>query len=130
PGPEVFKRFGGIHKFMNWPGSVLTDSGGFQIFSLTNSRRIREDGAVFKSYVDGKDILLSPEVSIATQEAIGSDIMMVLDECVPSTSDHAEAKRAMELTHRWAKRSLAARTEAGGAMFAIVQGACHEDLRR
>ncbi len=130
PGPEVFNKFGGIHRFMNWDRPVLTDSGGFQIFSLPHSRKMDEDGAVFKSYIDGKMILLSPEVSIATQRAIGSDIMMVLDQCIPSTAEHAQAKAAMELTHRWAKRSLAARGDSPQSMFGIVQGACFQDLRK
>ncbi len=130
PGPEVFKQIGGIHKFMQWPRSVLTDSGGFQIFSLPNSRRMTEDGASFKSYIDGRDIMLSPEISINMQRAIGSDIMMVLDECVPSTCDHAYAERAMHLTHRWALRSLKAREDSPSSMFAIIQGAVFEDLRR
>lgn len=130
PGPEVFRKLGGIHKFMGWDGPVLTDSGGFQIFSLPSERRITEEGAAFRSYIDGRRILLSPEESIATQKAIGSDIMMVLDECVPSTSSHAEATRAMELTHRWAVRSLQARGDSPQALFGIVQGACYEDLRR
>ena len=130
PGPEVFRHFGGIHRFMNWQGPVLTDSGGFQIFSLPKERRISEEGASFRSYVDGKAILLSPEVSIATQRAIGSDIMMVLDVCVPSTSTYDVAARAMERTHRWALRSLQAREESPQSLFAIVQGACDENLRR
>lgn len=130
PGIEVFRKFGGIHRFMNWDGPALTDSGGFQIFSLPNSRKMTEEGATFKSYVDGKTHLLSPESSIEMQRAIGSDIMMVLDQCVPSTVEHREAKRAMELTHRWAKRSLEARGNSPQSMFAIVQGACFEDLRR
>lgn len=130
PGPEVFKALGGIQKFMSWPRSVLTDSGGYQIFSLPNARRMNEDGAAFTSYVDGQKILLTPERSIATQKAIGSDIMMVLDECVPSTSPHAEARRALDLTHRWAQRSLTARGDSPQAVFGIVQGACFEDLRR
>jgi queuine tRNA-ribosyltransferase len=129
PGPALFEKLGGIHGFMNWPRSVLTDSGGFQIFSLPESRDMREDGAEFKSYVDGSTICLTPELSIATQKSIGSDIMMVLDQCVPSTVDHATARRAMELTHRWAQRSLDARGSSPQALFGIVQGACYEDLR-
>ena len=129
PGAEVFRRAGGIHKFMNWPRSVLTDSGGYQIFSLPNSRSMSEEGAVFQSYVDGQTILLSPEVSIETQIAIGSDIMMVLDQCVPGTSDEATARAAMELTHRWAARSLFARGESAQSMFGIVQGAIFRELR-
>lgn len=130
PGPEVFRKVGGIHKFMGWERSVLTDSGGFQIFSLPHSRSMTEEGAVFQSYLDGRTILLSPELSIQTQIAIGSDIMMVLDQCVPSTVDESTARAAMELTHRWAARSLAARGDSPQAMFAIVQGALHLPLRR
>jgi queuine tRNA-ribosyltransferase len=129
PGTEIFKQFGGIHKFMNWPRSVLTDSGGFQIFCLPNSRVMKEDGAYFKSYVDHSTICLSPELSISTQKAIGSDIMMVLDQCVPSTVDRSIATEAMHLTHRWALRSLEARGSSPQALFGIVQGACYEDLR-
>ena len=130
PGVEVFKKFGGIHRFMNWDRPVLTDSGGFQIFSLPHSRQMNEAGARFQSYVDGKMILLSPEVSIEAQKAIGSDIMMVLDQCIPSTADHAQAKVAMELTHRWAKRSLEARGDSLQSLFGIIQGACYQDLRK
>ena len=130
PGTEVFSRLGGIHRFMNWRGSVLTDSGGFQVFSLASDRVIGEDGAVFRSYVDGTRIHLTPERSIAAQRAIGGDIMMAMDHCVPSTSDHATAAAAMHRTHRWAERSLAARGDGPQALFGIVQGACFDDLRR
>lgn len=130
PGAEVFERFGGIHNFMKWNRSVLTDSGGFQVFSLPHARKMTEEGASFKSYVDGTKILLSPERSIGMQKAIGSDIMMVLDQCIPSTAGRAEAEAAMQLTHRWAKRSLAARGDSPQSMFGIVQGACFEDLRK
>ncbi|WP_043582452.1 tRNA guanosine(34) transglycosylase Tgt [Geminisphaera colitermitum] len=129
PGPAVFEKFGGIHRFMNWDRPVLTDSGGFQIFSLPHSRAMNEDGALFQSYVDGTTHLLSPETSIAMQRSIGSDIMMVLDQCIPATAPHAQARAAMELTHRWAVRSLAARGDSPQALFGIVQGACHRDLR-
>jgi queuine tRNA-ribosyltransferase len=130
PGPEVFKKFGGIHNFMQWDRPVLTDSGGFQIFSLQSERAMEEEGAHFKSYVDGKTLLLSPESSIAMQKTIGSDIMMVLDQCIPSTAGHAQAEAAMLLTHRWAERSLRARGDSKQALFGIVQGACHHDLRQ
>ncbi len=129
PGVEIFEQYGGIHRFMNWPRSVLTDSGGFQIFSLPGSRTMSEEGAQFRSYVDRTLIRLSPERSIATQRAIGADIMMVLDQCVPSTVDHGVARAAMELTHRWAERSLAARGESPQSLFGIVQGASYPDLR-
>lgn len=130
PGPAVFEALGGIHKLMNWSGSILTDSGGFQIFSLPHARSMSEQGASFRSYVDGRMILLTPELSIATQKSIGSDIMMVLDQCIPSTSDVKIAREAMELTHRWARRSLEARGDSPQALFGIVQGALHKDLRR
>lgn len=130
PGPEVFKRLGGIHTFMSWERSVLTDSGGFQIFSLPHSRSMSEEGAVFQSYIDGRRILLSPELSIQTQIAINSDIMMALDQCVPSTVEKSAAREAMEITHRWAARSLAARGDSPQALFGIVQGALYPELRR
>jgi queuine tRNA-ribosyltransferase len=130
PGPEVFRRTGGIHKFMSWNRSVLTDSGGFQIFSLPHARAMSEEGAVFQSYIDGRTILLSPEVSIETQRAIGSDIMMALDQCIPSTADEAIARAALGITHRWAARSLAARGDSPQAIFGIVQGALFPALRR
>ena len=129
PGAEVFRRLGGIHNFMSWERSVLTDSGGFQIFSLPHSRSMSEEGAAFQSYVDGRTILLTPELSIDTQKAIGSDIMMALDQCIASTADEPTAREAMERTHRWAARSLAARGDSPQAMFAIVQGALFTELR-
>ncbi len=130
PGTEMFEKFGGIHGFMNWPRSVLTDSGGYQIFSLPGSRTLCEEYAEFTSYVDKTLIRLSPERSIAAQKSIGADIMMALDHCVPSTVDHEAARAAMQLTHRWAQRSLAARGESSQALFGIVQGASYQDLRR
>ena len=130
PGPELFRRVGGIHPFMGWPGPVLTDSGGYQIFSLPADRTMSEEGATFKSYVDGRRHMLSPERSIEVQTAIGSNIMMVLDECIDSTADEATARAAMERTHRWALRSLAARTNPEQALFGIVQGGIVPSLRR
>jgi queuine tRNA-ribosyltransferase len=115
---------------MGWSGAVLTDSGGYQIFSLPSQRTITERGARFRSYVDQRFHMLSPERSIEIQTAIGSDIMMVLDECVDSTSDEAATRAAMERTHRWALRSLAARTNPEQALFAIVQGGVVPALRR
>jgi queuine tRNA-ribosyltransferase len=130
PGPEVFRKFGGIHRFMGWDRPVLTDSGGFQIFSLPDSRVMTEEGAQFRSYVDGEVHFLSPESSIEMQRAIGSDIMMVLDQCIPSTASHEQTEAAMHLTHRWAERSLRARGDSPQTLFGIVQGACHADLRK
>jgi queuine tRNA-ribosyltransferase len=129
PGVELFEQFGGIHRFMNWPRSILTDSGGFQIFSLPGSRSMTEECAEFRSYVDQTIVRLSPESSIAAQRAIGSDIMMVLDQCVPATVERAVAEQAMHLTHRWALRSLAARGDSPQSLFGIVQGASFADLR-
>ncbi|MCA3016515.1 MAG: tRNA guanosine(34) transglycosylase Tgt [Myxococcaceae bacterium] len=131
PGVELFERTKGIHGFMQWPHGVLTDSGGFQIFSLPGEREITEAGARFRSPYDNHRHLLSPESSIATQNAIGSDIMMVLDVCPPSTSTEAVTRDAMERTHRWALRSLAARdaNPTGQALFAIVQGGVFPPLR-
>jgi queuine tRNA-ribosyltransferase len=129
PGVGIFEKFGGIHAFMNWPRSVLTDSGGYQIFSLPGSRTLREEHAEFTSYVDNTLIRLSPESSIEAQKAIGADIMMVLDQCVPSTVEHSVARGAMQVTHRWAQRSLAARGDSMQALFGIVQGASYADLR-
>jgi queuine tRNA-ribosyltransferase len=130
PGPELFRRVGGIHRFMGWSGPVLTDSGGYQIFSLPGDRTLSEEGARFRSYTDQRVHLLSPERSIAMQTAIGSDIMMVLDVCVDSRSDAATTRAAMERTHRWALRSLAARENQDQALFAIVQGGVMPELRR
>jgi queuine tRNA-ribosyltransferase len=130
PGPDLFRRVGGIHNFMRWPGPVLTDSGGYQIFSLPSERTMSEEGARFTSYIDGRVHLLSPEGSIEMQTAIGSDIMMVLDECIEATSDEGAVRAAMERTHRWALRSLAARTNREQGLFAIVQGSLVRALRR
>jgi queuine tRNA-ribosyltransferase len=128
---EVFRKFGGIHPFMQWDGAVLTDSGGFQIFSLPEDRQISEKGAHFRSFYDNSRQLLSPESSIAMQQAINSEIMMVLDVCIDSRTDEAGTREAMERTHRWALRSLAAKQkeDTGQALFAIVQGGVHPQLR-
>jgi queuine tRNA-ribosyltransferase len=129
PGPEAMRRFGGLHRFMGWDRPILTDSGGFQIFSLPSDRTITEEGARFKSYVDCRYHHLSPETSIAMQAALGSDVMMVLDVCLPSTAPPAALREAMDRTHRWALRSLAARTDPEQALFAIVQGGLSPALR-
>ncbi len=138
PGPELFRRVGGIHRFMNWNRPILTDSGGYQIFSLPADRTVNEKGARFRSYIDQRMHMLSPESSIAMQTAIGSDIMMVLDVCVDSRSDEATTRAAMDRTHRWALRSLAAHRSAElvdsrpleQALFAIVQGGVLPELRQ
>ena len=135
PGAELFERLGGLHRWMGWSGSILTDSGGFQVFSLAHSRTIDEDGATFQEVADGPKLRLTPESSLAMQRAIGSDITMVFDHCVDATSSHAETEQAMHRTHRWARRSIA-RVAAWGAargdgqLFAIVQGGRFAELRR
>jgi len=130
PGPEVFESFGGIHQFIGWQGAVLTDSGGYQIFSLPGERSITERGAHFR-LPSGRKHLLTPESSIAVQQAIGSDIMMALDVCVDSTSDEARTREAMATTHAWATRSLEAHAlrQRGQVLFGIVQGGVHATLR-
>jgi queuine tRNA-ribosyltransferase len=137
PGVDVLKRFGGIHRFTGWDGPVLTDSGGYQIFSLAHRLELSEQGASFLPHPDRPRVLLTPELSQEIQAAIGSDIRMVLDECVPSTCDRDRARGALERTTRWAERSLRAHVGKAGlapaddsALFAIVQGACFPDLRR
>jgi queuine tRNA-ribosyltransferase len=130
PGPELFQRVGGIHKYMQWHGPVLTDSGGYQIFSLKEDRTVSEKGARFRAYTDQRMHMLSPERSIEVQTAIGSDIMMVLDVCIDSTSEEGAVREAMERTHRWALRSLAARTNPQQALFAIAQGGLNPELRK
>lgn len=130
PGTAVFRSFGGIHRFMNWKRSILTDSGGFQVFSLSKDVKITDDGALFKSYHDGSKLLLSPETSIETQKIINSDIMMAMDQCIPSTSEESLCRNAADITARWAERSLAARGDSLQSLFGIVQGACFPELRK
>jgi queuine tRNA-ribosyltransferase len=130
PGIEVFHQFGGLHRFMGWGGSILTDSGGFQVFSLAHARTIDDAGAAFQAVADGPRTVLSPERSIEMQRALGSDVMMVMDHCIDATCSPAEAREAMERTHRWARRSLAAKGDSAQQLFAIVQGARFPELRR
>jgi len=128
PGAEALTQIGGLHRWMGWPRAILTDSGGFQIFSLDGTV-IDDAGAALRG-PDGKVTVLTPERSIAIQRAIGSDVMMVLDQCIASTQPRAHAEIAMHRTHAWAVRSLAAREGSPAALFAIVQGACFPDLRK
>ncbi|PKN34167.1 MAG: tRNA guanosine(34) transglycosylase Tgt [Deltaproteobacteria bacterium HGW-Deltaproteobacteria-19] len=130
PGHELIRRLGGLHRFMNWPGPILTDSGGFQVFSLGALRKITEEGVAFQSHIDGSPYSLTPESAVAIQEALGSDIMMCLDECTPYPVTVREARVSMERTNRWARRSLSARTNRMQMLFAIVQGGMYPDLRR
>ena len=129
PGHELIREFGGLHRFMNWDRPILTDSGGFQIFSLRELAKITEEGAAFKSHLDGSSLFLSPEDAVEVQEALGSDIMMCLDTCIPYPADRTETLQATELTSRWAERSRAAQQETGQLLFGIVQGGMYPELR-
>jgi queuine tRNA-ribosyltransferase len=128
PGVDLVEQLGGVHRFMGWNGSVLTDSGGFQLYSLASIRKIREEGVEFRSHIDGAPYFLSPETSVQIQTRMGVDIAMAFDECPAYGISHAEVEKSMLMTHRWAKRSLASRTTS--ALFGIVQGGIHLDLRR
>lgn len=130
PGHELIKEAGGLHKFMNWHGPILTDSGGFQVFSLGELRKIKEEGVEFKSHIDGSTHFISPEKSIEIQNALGSDIMMCFDECTPYPCSYEYAKESMERTTRWAKRCRDYHTEWDKqGLFGIVQGSVYKDLR-
>lgn len=128
PGDETVRDMGGLHRFMQWPNPMLTDSGGFQVFSLSNTRKIDDDGVTFKSHIDGSTHRFTPEKSIAIQENLGADIIMAFDEC-SDPNDLAYSRIAMDRTHRWAERSLKARTRVDQALFGIVQGGVDADLR-
>lgn len=131
PGPEIIQEVGGgLHGFMKWDRPILTDSGGFQIWSLSKLNTITEEGARFKSHLDGKDISLTPEEAVKIQESFGSDIHMVLDECTTHPVSHEDAAKSMRRSMRWAKRCRDAKTKAELAQFGIVQGNVFEDLRR
>lgn len=129
PGTDVIARHGDLHDFAGWHKPILTDSGGFQVFSLGKLRKISEDGVRFQSPIDGAKVFLSPEVSMQVQRALGSDIVMIFDECTPYPATHDEARRSMELSMRWAKRSKDAHGDNPNALFGIVQGGMYEDLR-
>ena len=129
PGEKIIRRLGGLHRFMNWDGPILTDSGGFQVFSLGALRKVTDEGVHFRSHVDGSSCFLSPETVVSVQEDLGSDIMMVLDECLAYPSSREKARKSLELTLRWAERGRIA-WGGRGALFGIVQGGGYEDLRR
>lgn len=130
PGTELIKEAGGLHGFMNWQKGILTDSGGFQVFSLGNTRTIKEEGVYFRSILDGSKQFLSPEVATKAQEDLGSDIAMAFDECIPYPADYNYAKKSTERTTRWAERCIKARTRSDRGMFGIVQGGMYKDLRK
>ena len=130
PGVEVIEKHGGLHEFMNWPGPILTDSGGFQVFSLAESRKISEEGVHFRSPVNGDKVFLGPEEAIAVQHSLNSDIVMIFDECTPFPASEEEARNSMELSLRWAARSKAAHADNTNSLFGIIQGGMYENLRR
>ncbi len=134
PGLEVIRKMGGLHKFMGWDGPILTDSGGFQVFSLAKLRRITEEGAHFQNHLDGTPCFIGPETSMEIQHTLGSDIVMAFDECPPHPCTHEQAAKSLELTLRWEKRSIdwwAGRNDGGERplLFGIVQGSSYADLR-
>jgi queuine tRNA-ribosyltransferase len=136
PGHELVRRFGGLHGFMKWDRAILTDSGGFQVWSLSKLRKVKEEGVVFQSHLNGDRHLFTPESVVDVQRALGSDIMMVLDECTDYPASEADARRSMELTASWARRAFAHFRAQGGedearqALFPIVQGSMYTELRR
>jgi len=129
PGHKTIARLGGLHRFIHWERPILTDSGGYQIFSLAKLRKITEEGVTFQSHIDGSEHLLTPEKVVEIQRALGSDIAMVLDECVPYPSSHEYVKTSSKLTTRWAERCLNAKGDSDPALFGIVQGGVYRDLR-
>lgn len=129
PGTEIMKQHGDLHDFMHWHKPILTDSGGFQVFSLGDLRKITEEGVTFRSPINGEKILLTPEKSMQVQRDLGSDIVMIFDECTPYPATEAEARRSMELSLRWAKRSKDEHGDNPSALFGIVQGGMYEGLR-
>ncbi len=130
PGIEIIKEAGGLHRFMGWSRPILTDSGGYQVFSLSRLRKITDEGVLFQSHFDGREIYLTPERVIEIEEALGSDIAMVLDECPPYTQDRKQIKNSLDLTVKWARRSKDAHRLPGQALFGIIQGGTFEDLRK
>src|SRR5690606_22359379 len=136
PQTEILKKAGGLHKFMNWDRSILTDSGGYQVYSLSENRKIREEGVKFKSHIDGSHHLFTPENVMEIQREIGADIIMAFDECTPYPCDYQYAKKSMEMTHRWLDRCIAHLEitpevyNYKQSLFPIVQGSVYKDLRK
>jgi queuine tRNA-ribosyltransferase len=130
PGHETIKKLGGLHRFMNWPDPILTDSGGFQVYSLGTLRKITPDGVMFRSHIDGSKHFLSPQKAIEIQEALGSDIMMCLDECTPYPATLSQTKDSLNLTVKWADLCGRAKTSVDQALFGIIQGGTYLDLRK
>ncbi len=129
PGHRLVEQLGGLHRFMNWHKPILTDSGGFQVFSLGELRKISEEGVRFRSHLDGSSHMLTPELATTIQEALGADIIMCFDECPAASADYAYVSRSLEMTTRWAQRCKDAHTREGQQLFGIIQGGMHYDLR-
>jgi len=129
PGHELVERLGGLHRFMNWQGPILTDSGGFQVFSLGELRKISEEGVKFQSHLDGSYHFLTPELSIRIQEALGADIIMCFDECPAADADYGYVVKSLEMTTRWAQRCKDVHRREGQQLFGIIQGGMHHELR-
>jgi queuine tRNA-ribosyltransferase len=131
PGHDLIREFGGLHRFMNWKRPVLTDSGGFQVFSLADLRKVTDEGVTFQSHIDGgAKHVITPEYAVEIQEALGADIIMAFDECIPYPATRDYAQESLERTHRWAKRCRDAKKDTGQALFGIVQGGMYADLRK
>ncbi len=130
PGISVIEKMGGLHKFMGWDGAILTDSGGYQIFSLARLRQVSDEGVVFRSHIDGSEHLITPELAIQYQEALGADIIMVLDECPAYDNSFEKVREATNRTHHWAERCRRAQKRSDQALYAIVQGGVFSELRR
>ena len=136
PQTQILEQVGGLHKFMNWDRPILTDSGGYQVYSLSDNRKIKEEGVKFKSHIDGSSHFFSPEFSMDIQRSIGADIIMAFDECTPYPCDYSYAKRSMHMTHRWLKRCISHLDKTPEiydykqTFFPIVQGSVYKDLRK
>jgi queuine tRNA-ribosyltransferase len=130
PGVDVIEQMGGLHRFMGWDGPILTDSGGYQIFSLASLRRVDDNGVGFRSHIDGSEHFLTPEAAIGLQERLGSDIIMALDECLPHDAGMSQVREAMGRTHRWAERCLKVHRRQDQALYGIVQGGMSPEMRR
>lgn len=130
PGVEVIEKLGGLHRFMSWDGPIITDSGGYQLFSLASLRRVSDEGITFRSHLDGSEHFLTPELAVQLQEKLGADIVMVLDECPPSNGERSVVREAMERTHLWAERCKKSHQQSSQALYGIVQGGTFVPLRR
>ena len=130
PGIDTIEKMGGIHKFMGWDGAILTDSGGFQVFSLARLRQVSDEGVVFRSHIDGSEHLITPELAIRYQEALGADIIMVLDECAAYSDSYEKVKEAMYRTHHWAEKCQKSQKRNDQSLYAIIQGGTYPDFRR